>query len=97
MGLAFEWDGRKAGLNHKKHGVSFEEAATVFGDPLSLTIDDPHHSSAEERSVTIGESTQGRLLVVAHADRGDTIRIIGSRLAIPLERRAREVGNEAPA
>lgn len=64
MGLVFEWDTRKAELNERKHGISFEEAATVLGDPLSLTILDPIHSEAEERFITIGRSIDGRLLVV---------------------------------
>ncbi len=59
MGLIFESDGEKSKTNFKKHGVSFEEATTIFGDPLSLTIDDPEHSKAEERFVTIGQSNRG--------------------------------------
>jgi|SRR5687767_12137619 len=70
MGLLFEWDEEKAQLNVTKHGVSFEEAATVLGDPLSLTIEDPIHSVTEERFLTLGQSSQGRLLVVAHTERG---------------------------
>ena len=97
MGLTFEWDRRKADLNRKKHGVSFDEAATVFGDSLSLTIEDPLHSAGEERFVTIGDSTQGRLLVVIHTDRGDTVRIISARLATPRERKTYEEGNEDTA
>ncbi|MCL5264729.1 MAG: BrnT family toxin [Chloroflexi bacterium] len=71
MGLVFEWDTRKAELNERKHGISFEEAATVLGDPLSLTILDPIHSEAEERFITIGRSIDRRLLVVVHTERGD--------------------------
>jgi uncharacterized DUF497 family protein len=63
MGLDFEWDDRKARQNLKKHGVSFEEATTVFGDPLSVTINDPLHSNAEDRFVILGESQSGDLLV----------------------------------
>lgn len=87
MSLAFEWDEAKAQQNQKKHQVSFEEAATVFGDPLSLTIDDPVHSAEEERFVTIGESAQHRLLVVVHTDRGERIRLISAREATSQERR----------
>ena len=65
------WDARKAAANRKKHGVSFEEAATVFADPLSLTGADPDHSVGEHRWVTFGESVRGRLLTVAHTDEGD--------------------------
>jgi len=90
MALVFEWDNRKARQNLGKHGVSFEEAATVFGDPLSLTITDPVHSDHEERFIIIGESIQGRLLVVVHTERGDNIRIISVRVATPRERSAYE-------
>jgi len=81
MGLTFEWDKKKAASNFRKHGVSFEEAATVFGDRLSLTVPDPDHSRGEERFIVIGLSAFGRLLVVAHTERSDTIRIISARLA----------------
>jgi len=81
MGLTFEWDKKKVASNFRKHGVSFEEAATVFGDRLSLTIPDPDHSRGEERFIVIGLSALGRLLVVAHTERSDTIRIISARLA----------------
>lgn len=96
MGLLFEWDNKKARQNLKKHGVSFEEAATVFGDPLSLTIDNQLHSEEEERFVTIGESNQRRLLVVVYTERGDNIRIISARVATPRERRSYEEGSENP-
>jgi uncharacterized DUF497 family protein len=79
--MKFEWDKRKAISNIKKHGVPFEEASTVFGDPLSLTIQDPRHSSKEDRYVTIGLSAEFRIIVVIHTDRGDNIRIIRARLA----------------
>ncbi len=81
MGLTFEWDKKKAASNFRKHGVSFEEAATVFGDRLSLTVADPDHSRGEVRFIVIGLSAFGRLLVVAHTERSDTIRIISARLA----------------
>ena len=86
MGLTFEWDDAKASQNRTKHGVAFEEAATVFADTLSLTIDDPLHSVEEERFVTIGESALRRLIVVVHTERGDTIRIISARQATRRER-----------
>ena len=94
MALLFEWDSRKAEQNLKKHNVSFEEAATIFGDPLSLIIDDPVHSDHEERFVIIGESIQRRLLVVVHAEKGDNIRIISARVATLRERRAYEENND---
>ena len=77
--MEFEWDPNKAASNVTKHKVSFREAATVFRDPLSMTFDDPDHSDDEERFITIGRSTGGRLLIVAHTDRGDRIRIISAR------------------
>ena len=87
MGLEFEWDANKARLNRLKHRVPFEEASSVFADPLSLSVDDPMHSTGkEERCVTLGRSTLGRLLVVVHCDRGDRIRIISARKATPRER-----------
>ncbi len=87
MGLTFEWDEKKAELNEKTHKVSFEEASTVFGDTLSLTIPDPPHSTAEEeRYITIGMSYRQNLLVVVHCDRGHIIRIISARKATKRER-----------
>jgi uncharacterized DUF497 family protein len=86
MGLLFEWDPKKARLNVKTHGISFDEASTAFRDPLSRTIDDPLHSKDEERSVVIGRSIEGRLLVIVHTERGDRIRIISARLATSKER-----------
>jgi uncharacterized DUF497 family protein len=91
--MEFEWDDRKAAHNLAKHGVPFTEAATVFYHPLSLTADDPDHSTDENRFITIGASDQGRLLMVAHADRDDTIRIISARPATPRERKAYESGS----
>ena len=90
MGLVIEWDEEKARQNSRKHRVSFEEAATVFSDPLSLTIDDPLHSGREVRFATVGQSNRGRLLVVAHTERGDTIRIISARIATRSERNSYE-------
>ena len=92
MSLTFEWDEEKAKRNVRKHKVSFEEASTVFADPLSLTIPDPLHSEEEDRFVTMGMSIKGRLLVVVHTERGDIIRIISARLATPRERRDYERG-----
>jgi hypothetical protein len=86
MGLKFEWDRRKAVLNIKKHGVSFEEAATAFGDPLSVTIHDPKHSDDEDRFLLLGETQDKKLVVVAHTDRKDTIRLINARPATRQER-----------
>ncbi len=85
MGLRFEWDGRKAAANLKKHGVSFEEATTIFSDPLALTISDPDHSATEARFLDLGMSHRGRLLVVSYTERGDDI-----RTALDLRPNARE-------
>lgn len=93
MPLNFEWDGRKAKVNAAKHGVSFEEAATVFADPLSLTIPDPDHSQVEERFIILGKSHTGKLLVVVHTERGDNLRIISARRASRRERKNHEEGN----
>jgi uncharacterized DUF497 family protein len=88
----FEWDDEKARTNELKHGVTFEEASTAFGDPLSSTIHDPDHSEDESRFVLVGMSYAGRLVVVVHTDRGDVVRVISARLAEPRERRAYEQG-----
>jgi uncharacterized protein len=85
--VQFEWNPRKATDNLKKHGVSFEEASTVFGDPLAVTIRDPLHSADEQRFVTVGRSTRQRVLVVVHTERADAVRIISARLATPREKR----------
>jgi uncharacterized DUF497 family protein len=69
----FEWDPSKAAQNRRKHGISFHEAATAFGDPFGLTFQDPDHSGQEQRSITVGMSNAMRLLIVAHAERGDRI------------------------
>jgi hypothetical protein len=90
--VTFEWDPRKAAENRARHGVTFEEAATVFRDPLSATGADPDHSVDEDRFITFGMSMAGRLLVVAHSDRDDTIRIISARPVMPSERRIYEEG-----
>jgi uncharacterized DUF497 family protein len=88
--VEFEWDARKAAENLRKHKVSFIEAATVFGDLLSTTAADPAHSAGEHRYITVGLSNAGRLLIVAHAERGERIRIISARTLTARERRAYE-------
>ena len=84
--LQFEWDPSKAESNLGKHRVTFTEASTVFGDPLSLTIFDPDHSAEEDRFLILGASSSGKLLVVSHTHRDDTIRLISARLATRRER-----------
>jgi uncharacterized protein len=93
MPLRFAWDSRKAASNLRKHEVSFVEAASAFEDPLSLTVPDPAHSRAEERFVLIGQSKNQYLVVVAHVERGDVIRIISARIASRAERRTYEEGH----
>jgi uncharacterized DUF497 family protein len=88
--MRFEWNKDKAKKDFKKHKVSFEEALTVFLDPLSATFDDPDHSFGENRFITIGYSSQDRLLVVSHTERGKILRIISARLATANERRRHE-------
>jgi uncharacterized DUF497 family protein len=90
--VRFEWDSRKAAQNRARHGVSFEEAATVFRDPLSALGADPDHSLDEERFVTFGVSASGRYLVVANTERGDTIRNIRARSMTAGERAIYEEG-----
>lgn len=92
MVLRFTWDPAKAATNVQKHGVTFEEAVTAFGDPLSVTVPDPDHSAGEERFVLVGRSKQGRLLVVIHTDVGPTIRLISARRANRREHHAYEEG-----
>ena len=87
MPLRFEWDEQKAKSNLAKHGVEFEEASTVFADPLSSTIHDPDHSLFEDRFIIVGQSIRRRVLVVVHTDRSDSIRIISAR---PANRRERK-------
>jgi len=89
-GLEFEWDPDKAVRNLAKHGVSFQEAATVFGDPLAVTYLDPDHSEEEDRFLKFGHSSDGHLLVVSHTDRDDRTRIISARRATRRERKAYE-------
>ena len=85
--MRFEWDPEKARRNFTKHGVAFEEASTIFGDSLSLTIPDPEHSRTERRYATMGRAFNGKLLVVVHTDRDDNIRIISARRASRRERK----------
>ncbi len=90
--MEFEWDPEKAARNVAKHGVSFQEAATVFGDPLAITHADPDHSEEEDRFLTFGHSSEGDLLVVSHTDRGDCTRIISARSATRKEKKHYEEG-----
>ncbi len=88
--MEFEWNTEKVRTNYKKHGVDFEEASTVFYDPLSATFGDPDHSIGEQRLITIGFSSRGRLLVVSHTERGKTMRIISARPVTARERMRHE-------
>jgi uncharacterized protein len=93
MELTFEWDEPKATANFKKHKVSFEEAKTIFNDPLLLTFPDREHSNGEQRQLSIGLSTRGRVLIIVHTDRGNNIRLISGRKATANERKVYEQGN----
>jgi uncharacterized protein len=90
--MEFDWDPNKATSNLRRHNVSFGEAATIFSDPLSTTVPDPDHSLAEDRFITVGFSHRGRLLMVAHTERGDRIRIISARELTRTERVQYEEG-----
>ncbi|RMW98618.1 BrnT family toxin [Allofranklinella schreckenbergeri] len=90
---AFEWDEAKVGLNLRKHGVAFAEAATVFEDPLALSFFDDAHSMAEERWITIGYSASSRMLLVVSTERQEAIRIISARKATLEERKSYEWHN----
>ena len=90
--MKFEWDLKKARTNLRKHKVTFEEAATVLSDPMSATGADPDHSITEDRYITFGVSERGRLLVIAYAEEGETIRIISARVASKGERKIYEEG-----
>jgi len=90
--MELEWDPKKAAANLRDHGVSFEEAATVFGDLLAVTFDDPDHSIGEHRWLTFGLSSAGRTLVVSHIERGAKTRLISARLATRHERKIYEEG-----
>ena len=93
MALEFEWDPNKATSNLQKHGVDFEEASTVFRDPLSTTVVDPDHSLGEERLVIFGTSVRGRVLAVMYTERPGRVRIISAREATRRERGAYEEGS----
>ena len=88
--MRFEWHRAKAEANLRKHGVSFDEAVTVFYDPLSATFDDEEHSVGEARFITVGYSARGRLLLVAHTEHGARVRMISARRATARERRRHE-------
>jgi len=88
--LKFVWDREKAAANLVKHGVDFEDAISAFDDPLSITISDPDHSQKEERFLLVGHSRAGRLLVIAHTERGNEIRLINARPATRRERQKYE-------
>lgn len=88
--MEFVWEPNKAQSNVQRHGVSFHEAATVFGDPLSTTVPDPDHSLEEDRYIIVGTSHRGRVLMVAHTEQGDYIRIISARELTRRERRQYE-------
>ena len=88
--MVFEWDPKKAAINLRRHKVSFQEAATVFSDPLSITVPDPDHSTEENRYLIIGQSHRRRLLIVSHAEQDDRIRIISARELTRTEREAYE-------
>jgi uncharacterized DUF497 family protein len=90
--MNFEWDEEKAEANLEKHGVSFEEARTVFDDPLYVDFYDPDHSYDEHRYIIIGQSSRGRLLLVSYAERGSVLRLISSRGVTPAERKTYEEG-----
>lgn len=90
--MEFEWNPDKSEANLKKHGISFHEAATVFGDPLSITFNDPNHSIGEHRFLTFGYSRANQLLVVVHAERRGKTRIISARRATRQERKIYEDG-----
>jgi len=92
--MEFEWDPRKAEINLRKHGVSFTEAGSVFGDDLAITVPDPDHSLDEDRYITVGWSERPRLLIVAHTDRGGQIRIISARELTRSEQKAYEQEND---
>jgi uncharacterized protein len=88
--MKFEWDPAKAKSNLKKHKIAFEEAVTVFYDPLAATFDDPDHSEVDIRLITIGFSSDNRLLVVSHSEDGEALRIISARHATTHERKRHE-------
>ncbi|TAG97968.1 MAG: BrnT family toxin [Oscillatoriales cyanobacterium] len=90
--MKFEWDENKAAVNLSKHKISFEEAKTVFDDPLYVDLYDPDHSDEEDRYIIVGESLQGNLLIVSYTERGDFMRLISARKVTRVEREVYEEG-----
>jgi uncharacterized DUF497 family protein len=90
--VIYEWDPKKAAANRRKHDISFDDAASVFLDPLALTFSDSDHSIEEQRGVTIGHTKKQQVVFVAHCQRGNRVRIISARVATPRERRQYEEG-----
>jgi hypothetical protein len=90
--MEFEWDQQKAKSNLSKHNISFEEAKTVFEDPLYLDFYDPDHSESEHRYIIIGKSSKGRILLISYTERGEKIRIISAREATKQELNAYQEG-----
>jgi uncharacterized DUF497 family protein len=90
--MQFEWDPKKAAANLRKHDIAFQEASTVFGDPLAITFDDPDHSADENRYITFGVSSTSKFLVVSHTERGTRTRVISARLMEGHERKIYEEG-----
>jgi uncharacterized DUF497 family protein len=90
--VELEWDEAKAAANFEKHGVSFADAATVFGDSLYVDFDDPDHSSEENRYLIVGASKEGRILIVSYTERSGVVRLISAREVTPTERKAYEEG-----
>lgn len=88
--MNFEWNEEKSAANVAKHGVAFDEAKTIFDDPLYIEFYDPDHSEDEDRFIMIGQSAQNRLLVVSYTDRNDRIRLISAREATRMEKKAYE-------
>ena len=88
--MPFEWDEQKAAINLSKHEVSFDEAKTVFADPLFIDFNDPDHSSEENRYIIVGASDSGRLLMVSYTEREDAVRLISARELTAAERKAYE-------
>lgn len=93
MAFAFEWDPEKAAANEQKHGITFDEAATAFGDPFGIVVDDPRHSAGEVRLALLGYSQANRLLAVMFTERGDRMRLISARTATRRERHQYEEGS----
>lgn len=92
--MIYEWSAAKAAANRRKHAVTFEDAASVFLDPLAITYPDPSHSAEERREITIGHTRKQEVVFVSHCERGDRIRIISARRATASERKSYEEGIE---